>query len=147
MKTGVGVRDAFKALKALDLDPGTLAKLNNTINAYEDLYTACRANGFPGTTQVLMADGSRRPVSQVGVGDLVKATDPATGQMRTRQVIGSFKRLRPLGDRAARPLGPDPAYGLRPHRRRPAHALCAGGADAGTRSQQQRMYELGLQQR
>ncbi|MEU6098477.1 RICIN domain-containing protein [Streptomyces sp. NPDC047079] len=91
MKTGVGVRDAFNALKALDLDPGTLAKLNNTVKAYEDLYTACRANSFPGTTEVLMADGSHRPISQVGVGDLVKATDPATGQLRTRQVTDTFK--------------------------------------------------------
>lgn len=91
MKTGVGVRDAFKALKALDLDPGTLAKLNQTINAYEDLYTACKVNSFPGSTQVLMADGSRRPISQVGVGDLVKATDPASGQSVARQVTDTFK--------------------------------------------------------
>ncbi|MFI6937607.1 Hint domain-containing protein [Streptomyces sp. NPDC050287] len=91
MKTGVGVRDAFQALKVLDLDPGNLAKLNNTINAYEDLATACRANSFPGTTRVLMADGSHRPISQVGVGDLVKATDPASGQSRARQVTDTFK--------------------------------------------------------
>ncbi|WP_414718998.1 ricin-type beta-trefoil lectin domain protein [Streptomyces sp.] len=91
MKTGVGVRDAFKALQALDLDPGTLAKLNATVNAYEDLYTACKVNSFPGTTRVLMADGSHRPISQVGVGDLVKATDPASGQMRARQVTDTFK--------------------------------------------------------
>jgi hypothetical protein len=91
MKTGVGVRDAFRALSALDLDPGTLAKLNSTINAYEDLYTACKVNSFPGTTQVLMADGSRRPISQVGVGDLVTATDPASGQLRARQVTDTFK--------------------------------------------------------
>lgn len=91
MKTGVGVRDAFKALKALDLDPATLAKLNRTINAYEDLYTACKTNSFPGTTQVLMADGSHRPISQVGVGDLVKATDPASGRLRARQVTDTFK--------------------------------------------------------
>ncbi|PAZ12948.1 virulence factor, partial [Streptomyces sp. SA15] len=91
MKTGVGVRDAFHALKALDLDPGTLAKLNAIINAHEDLYTACKVNSFPGTTKVLMADGSHRPISQVGVGDLVKATDPASGQLRARQVTDTFK--------------------------------------------------------
>ncbi|MEU2154819.1 ricin-type beta-trefoil lectin domain protein [Streptomyces sp. NPDC019396] len=91
MKTGVGVRDAFHALKVLDLDPGTIAKLNSTINAYEDLYTACKTNSFPGTTQVLMADGSHRPISQVGVGDLVRATDPASGRLRARQVTDTFK--------------------------------------------------------
>ncbi|MER7109302.1 Hint domain-containing protein, partial [Streptomyces sp. NPDC000229] len=91
MKTGVGVRDAFHALKALDLDPGTLAKLNGIINAHEELYTACKVNSFPGTTRVLMADGSRRPISQVGTGDLVMATDPASGQLRARQVTDTFK--------------------------------------------------------
>ncbi|WP_078941427.1 ricin-type beta-trefoil lectin domain protein [Streptomyces cellulosae] len=91
MKTGVGVRDALRALKDLDLDPGTLAQLDNTVNAYEDLAAGCRANSFPGTTQVLMADGSHRPISQVGVGDLVKATDPASGQSRARQVTDTFQ--------------------------------------------------------
>ncbi|WP_371660783.1 ricin-type beta-trefoil lectin domain protein [Streptomyces sp. NBC_00280] len=91
MKTGVGVREAFKALKALDLDPGTITKINNFVNAYEDLYTACRANSFPGTTQVLMADGSRRPISQVDVGDLVMATDPASGRSLARQVTDTFR--------------------------------------------------------
>ncbi|GCB45150.1 RICIN domain-containing protein [Streptomyces sp. NL15-2K] len=91
MKTGAGVRDALHALKALDLDPGTLAKLNAIINAHEDLYTACKVNSFPGTTKVLMADGSHRPISQVGVGDLVKATDPVSGKLRARQVTDTFK--------------------------------------------------------
>nr|WP_267807113.1 ricin-type beta-trefoil lectin domain protein [Streptomyces tirandamycinicus]MCY0983165.1 ricin-type beta-trefoil lectin domain protein [Streptomyces tirandamycinicus] len=91
MKTGVGVRDAFKALQALELDPGTLAKLNATINAYEDLYTACKVNSFPGTTRVLMADGSQRPISQVDVGDLVQATDPASGRLAARKVTDTFK--------------------------------------------------------
>ncbi|MEU9184121.1 RICIN domain-containing protein [Streptomyces sp. NPDC048484] len=91
MKTGVGVRDAFRALKALDLDPGTLAKINSIVNAHEELFTACKVNSFPGTTQVLMADGSRRPISQVGVGDLVKTTDPASGRLRARQVTDTFK--------------------------------------------------------
>ncbi|MEU0086810.1 Hint domain-containing protein, partial [Streptomyces sp. NPDC006274] len=91
MKTGVGVRDAFHALKVLDLDPATLAKLNAVVNAHEDLYTACKVNSFPGTTQVLMGDGSHRPISQVRTGDFVKATDPASGQLRARQVTDTFK--------------------------------------------------------
>ncbi|MFI6009829.1 ricin-type beta-trefoil lectin domain protein [Streptomyces sp. NPDC051243] len=91
MKTGVGVRDAFHALKTLDLDPGTLAKLNALVNAHEDLYTACKVNSFPGSTKVLMADGSHRPISQVGVGDFVQATDPASGRLRARQVTDTFE--------------------------------------------------------
>ncbi|MFF4171803.1 RICIN domain-containing protein [Streptomyces sp. NPDC001744] len=90
MKTGTGIRDAFKALQALDLDPGTLAKLNAMVNAEEALYTACKVNSFPGTTRVLMADGSQRPISRVGVGDLVRATDPATGRVEARRVTDTF---------------------------------------------------------
>ncbi|WUM96048.1 ricin-type beta-trefoil lectin domain protein [Streptomyces sp. NBC_00322] len=91
MKTGVGVRDAFKALKTLDLDPATLAMLERSVNVYEDAFTACARNSFPGSTQVLMADGSHRPISQVGVGDLVRATDPVSGQLRARQVTDTFQ--------------------------------------------------------
>ncbi|WP_443077118.1 ricin-type beta-trefoil lectin domain protein [Streptomyces sp. SP18CS02] len=91
MKTGVGVADAFKALKALDLDPATLAMLERSVNAYEDAFTACKTNSFPAATQVLMADGSHRPISQVGMGDLVTAADPASGKLQARMVTGTFQ--------------------------------------------------------
>jgi hypothetical protein len=86
MKTGVGVRDAFKALKILDLDPGTLAQIERSVKAYEDVVTACRANSFPGSTQVLMADGSQRAIRDVRIGDLVLATDPESGITGPRRV-------------------------------------------------------------
>jgi hypothetical protein len=42
MQTGVGVRDAFTALKGLDnIDPATLAKLEETVDAFEDFASAC----------------------------------------------------------------------------------------------------------
>ncbi|MEV6786072.1 polymorphic toxin-type HINT domain-containing protein, partial [Streptomyces sp. NPDC051098] len=91
MTTGIGVADAFKALKALDLDPATLAMLERSVNVYEDAFTACARNSFPAATPVLMADGSHRPISQVGVGDLVQATDPASGRLRARQVTDTFQ--------------------------------------------------------
>ncbi|WP_406399531.1 ricin-type beta-trefoil lectin domain protein [Streptomyces sp. NBC_00879] len=91
MKTGVGVADAFKALKALDLDPATLAKISQQVNIYEDAFTACTRNSFPATTPVLMADGSHRPISQVGVGDLVQATDPDSGKLLARKVTDTFQ--------------------------------------------------------
>ncbi|MEV8529610.1 ricin-type beta-trefoil lectin domain protein [Streptomyces sp. NPDC052000] len=91
MKTGVGVRDAFKALKALNFDAGTLADIEKTVEASEALNTACKVNSFPGATPVLMADGSHRPISQVSVGDLVQAMDPASGLLATRPVTDTFK--------------------------------------------------------
>ncbi|MEU8616356.1 ricin-type beta-trefoil lectin domain protein [Streptomyces sp. NPDC048623] len=90
MKTGIGVADAFKALKALDIDPASLAKISQQVNIYEDAFTACVRNSFPGQTQVLMADGSHRAIRQVRIGDLVKATDPATGELRTQRVTATF---------------------------------------------------------
>jgi hypothetical protein len=57
----------------------------------EDAFTACTRNSFPAVTPVLMADGSHRPISQVRVGDLVQATDPASGKLRARQVTDTFQ--------------------------------------------------------
>ncbi|WP_405878135.1 MULTISPECIES: RICIN domain-containing protein [unclassified Streptomyces] len=91
LRTGIGVADALKALRTLDVDASALAGIERSSDLFEELRTACQTNSFPGTTEVLMADGSHRPISQVGVGDLVKAMDPATGQLRTRQVTDTFK--------------------------------------------------------
>jgi len=45
----------------------------------------CR-NSFAGTTGVLMADGTRKAISLVRVGDTVVATDPTTGETEKRPV-------------------------------------------------------------
>ncbi|WP_328339692.1 RICIN domain-containing protein [Streptomyces violaceus] len=91
MHTGVGVRDAYKALKALDLDPASLAKIESAINGYEDVVTACRVNSFPGDTRVLMADGSRKAIRDVRVGDLVLAADPESGRSAAQPVTDTFR--------------------------------------------------------
>jgi hypothetical protein len=91
MKTGVGVADAFKALKALDVDPATLAKIEAGVNAYEDVITTCRVNSFPGDTLVLMADGTRKAIRDVREGDRVMAADPGTGRLRAEPVTDTFR--------------------------------------------------------
>lgn len=90
MHTGVGVTDAFKALKALDVNPETLADIQRMVNTYEDLRTACTVNSFPGDTQVLMADGTRKAISEVRRTDEVLAADTATGQLRAEPVLSTF---------------------------------------------------------
>ncbi|NEA63819.1 virulence factor [Streptomyces sp. SID12488] len=91
MRTGTGVREAFKALKALDdIDPATLAKIENTVDTYEDLVTTCTRNSFPGGTQVLMADGSRKAIRDVRVGETVLATDSQSGQSAAQPVTATF---------------------------------------------------------
>lgn len=91
LHTGVGVREAFTMLRALDLDPATIARLEDTVNVYEDVFVACEKNSFPGGTRVLMADGSHRSIRDVRVGDRVLSTDPATGGLRAQGVTDTFR--------------------------------------------------------
>ncbi|MFC0623016.1 polymorphic toxin-type HINT domain-containing protein [Kribbella deserti] len=45
---------------------------------------------FSGETEVLMADGTTKPLSQIKMGDQVKATDPETGESGGRAVLEVF---------------------------------------------------------
>ncbi|MBP2337376.1 hypothetical protein JOF41_003554 [Saccharothrix coeruleofusca] len=53
---------------------------------------SCMAAGhsFVGSTRVLMADGTTKPIAEVDIGDKVKATDPATGRTADREVTATF---------------------------------------------------------
>lgn len=48
------------------------------------------ACSFSADTGVLMADGSRRPIAEVDVGDEVLATDPETGETGPREVVATL---------------------------------------------------------
>ncbi|MFE9404726.1 RHS repeat-associated core domain-containing protein [Streptomyces sp. NPDC006530] len=47
---------------------------------------SCLRNSFTADTQVLMADGTRKPIQGINVGDTVIATDPETGDSGARAV-------------------------------------------------------------
>ncbi|MFI9561460.1 polymorphic toxin-type HINT domain-containing protein [Nonomuraea endophytica] len=68
-------------IKAVVLIATKLAK------AVKALIKVC-ANSFVPSTLVLMADGSRRPIAEVRVGDAVVATDPVTGKTAVKTVTG-----------------------------------------------------------
>ncbi|WP_406174070.1 RICIN domain-containing protein [Streptomyces sp. NBC_00996] len=90
--TGIGVRDALQALKTLKgVDAAAVAAIEREVQTYEEAVTACERNSFPGGTRVLMADGTRRPILDVRVGDLVLATDPASGRARPEPVTDTFR--------------------------------------------------------
>ncbi|QIY74633.1 RICIN domain-containing protein [Streptomyces sp. RLB1-33] len=91
LRTGIGVADALKALRTLRIDADALAGIERSARISEEFRAACETNSFPGSIEVLMADGSRRPISQVGVGDRLKSMDPVTGRLQTRQVTDTFK--------------------------------------------------------
>ncbi len=48
-------------------------------------------NSFTGDTTVLMADGTRKPIKDVEIGDTVIATDPETGETGPRKVTALIK--------------------------------------------------------
>jgi hypothetical protein len=47
-------------------------------------------NSFVPGTEVLMADGTKKPIEKVKVGDKVLATDPKTGKTVAKKVVASF---------------------------------------------------------
>jgi RHS repeat-associated protein len=70
--------DAAKASDAAKIVP-TPAPKSSTPNS-------CTTNSFTGDTPVLMADGTRKRIDQVQIGDQVIATDPETGETGPRTV-------------------------------------------------------------
>lgn len=60
-------------------------------SAADDLLSAaCRTNSFGPGTEVLMADGTTKPIEDVEIGDWVWATNPETGEIGSRQVIDTI---------------------------------------------------------
>ncbi|UUV28308.1 polymorphic toxin-type HINT domain-containing protein [Amycolatopsis roodepoortensis] len=47
-------------------------------------------NSFVPGTQVLMSDGTTKPIEQVRIGDEVQTTDPETGGLERRRVVGTI---------------------------------------------------------
>ncbi|WP_456695045.1 RHS repeat-associated core domain-containing protein [Aeromicrobium sp. P5_D10] len=79
------VQDTPKSRKAPD--PAPKAK-PDTEAPKTAKASAC---SFAGATTVLMADGSRKPIRKVRIGDKVLATDPANGRKVVRKVLTVFK--------------------------------------------------------
>ncbi|MEV5720490.1 polymorphic toxin-type HINT domain-containing protein [Amycolatopsis mediterranei] len=51
---------------------------------------SCALHSFAGGTEVVLADGSTKPIDQVRPGDVVEATDPATGKTAPHKVIATI---------------------------------------------------------
>ncbi|TVT37992.1 hypothetical protein FNH05_24735, partial [Amycolatopsis rhizosphaerae] len=81
LKFGKAARDVRRAEEA-----ATAAK--DTAKTVENVACLAAGNSFAADTGVLMADGSTKPISQVKVGDEVRATDPVTGRAAAEKVTG-----------------------------------------------------------
>lgn len=79
LKKGVdAIGDALKSRKTLKRAEDSLDTVRKSCNSF-----------VPGTT-VLMADGSRKPIEEVRVGEQVLATDPITGTTVARTVVATI---------------------------------------------------------
>ncbi|WP_067830953.1 polymorphic toxin-type HINT domain-containing protein [Actinomadura kijaniata] len=97
-KLGKLLKSIPKAAKLLDRLMDLKRRLEKARDArknakkrVDDALDACKKRQKPGSsflpgTQVVMADGSRRPIERVRIGDLVWASDPATGRSGPREV-------------------------------------------------------------
>ncbi|MGW5465769.1 hypothetical protein [Streptomyces sp. NPDC003996] len=74
----------------MDVDAETLAAIEHQIELYEEARTACPVNSLPGTTPVVLADGSRKALRDIRTGDLLLATDPATARAQGEPVTRTF---------------------------------------------------------
>jgi len=68
-------------------DLGQAGARGTPTSALDDLARACRTNSFVPGTEVLMADGSTKPIAEGELGDWVRAGDPETGESGPRQVV------------------------------------------------------------
>ncbi|WP_344440833.1 polymorphic toxin-type HINT domain-containing protein, partial [Kitasatospora nipponensis] len=96
LKDGVGT-DA--ALEALRQDRNVERSLVDHLETERDIATYGRTcptvpsashNSFPAGTEVLMGDGTTRPIETIRVGDLVTAADPVTGAGGPRAVTNTI---------------------------------------------------------
>jgi hypothetical protein len=90
LRAGIGIEDALKAVEAIGLDAKAMAAIEAEAHLVEDAFQACKTNSFPGDTQVLLSNGTHKPISQVHAGDLLLANDPATGAFRPEPVTEAF---------------------------------------------------------
>ncbi|MFF3403786.1 polymorphic toxin-type HINT domain-containing protein [Streptomyces sp. NPDC002659] len=75
--------DIAKAAEKIDK---VTEKVETAVDAVECATTVASVNSFTAGTEVLMADGSRKPIEKVEAGEEVVATDPTTGKTSKQEV-------------------------------------------------------------
>lgn len=86
-KAGKAAAKLGKAAAELLADQKAARKLIEEYNKLRKKACQVPGNSFTASTLVLMADGSRKPIKDVRLGDLVMATNPVTGESGPRKVI------------------------------------------------------------
>ncbi|WP_380282318.1 polymorphic toxin-type HINT domain-containing protein [Kitasatospora purpeofusca] len=90
-KDGVGTDAALAAARKFpEVDPALARQLDAEVDSVKYVTESCERNSFPAGTQVLLSDGSYRAISEIRTGDLVLATDPATGKTGPQPVNATY---------------------------------------------------------
>ncbi|MFC5645482.1 polymorphic toxin-type HINT domain-containing protein, partial [Kitasatospora cinereorecta] len=91
LKSGAGTDEALAAIRNdASVDRAIVDRLENEAEVAANIRESCPINSFPSGTEVLLADGSHKPISEIRRGDQVLATDPATGGVRAEPVTAAF---------------------------------------------------------
>jgi hypothetical protein len=88
VKTGIGVRNAWRGLRAARLEAAAMAGISES--QLRKLGSGCLKDSFPAGTPVVLADGTTKPIDQIGYGDELLATDPDAGVTRPARVTATF---------------------------------------------------------
>jgi hypothetical protein len=80
----------IRRVEAITADAERIANDSLKVGGKSDGPAGCALHSFVAGTAVLMADGSKKPINEVKVGDRVAATDPATGKAESREVVGTI---------------------------------------------------------
>ncbi|MDI1462183.1 polymorphic toxin-type HINT domain-containing protein [Catellatospora sp. KI3] len=92
LKDGAGLEAALAALRReASADRALVKQLETEANIANEVRTTCVDNSFPAGTLVTMADGSRRTIETVGVGDRLLSRDPQTGAVTAQSVTDTFQ--------------------------------------------------------
>ncbi|MEU9150046.1 ricin-type beta-trefoil lectin domain protein [Streptomyces sp. NPDC048417] len=88
-RTGIGFVEAWQGLRALGLSEDAVTGVVS--RAFQQLKALCLKDSFPAGTPVLLADGTTKPIDEIGVGDAVLAADPATDITRSAPVTATYE--------------------------------------------------------
>lgn len=94
-KAGKAAAKLGKAAAELLADQKAARKLIEQYNKLRKKACQLPGNSFTATTLVLLADGSRKPIKDVRLGDLVMATNPITGESGPRKVVDLIRHYGP----------------------------------------------------
>jgi Pretoxin HINT domain len=102
-ETRVGVTNHFSGGSSARISSETPACVGKNVTGYDgfvlvscvatNTLAECSGNSFSHETEVVMADGTRKPISELEVGDRVLATDPETGLTAGREVTAVHLNL------------------------------------------------------